>query len=203
VAFSPDGQRVISGSGDQTLRLWDARTGQALGEPWQGHSDGVWSVAFSPDGRRVISGSRDQTLRLWDMDEASWRQRTCFLAGRNFTWVEWQRYMPEPRYPYARTCEAYPVHPTVIAFWLDEAARLLNAQETHAADQYYQQALAAAQETPVKYDMIALYLDKLRTLTTRQPAHPLIPRLREAIQAWVAVQPETNQHYWQEQLAKR
>ncbi len=66
VAFSPDGRRVFSGSGDNSLRLWDLATGKPLGQPWQGHSDLVYSVAFSPDGRRVVSGSRDNNLRLWD-----------------------------------------------------------------------------------------------------------------------------------------
>ncbi|MCV2439271.1 hypothetical protein LNV28_13300 [Paucibacter sp. DJ2R-2] len=66
VAFSPDGTRVVSGSADATLRLWDAQTGQPIGEPMRGHTDGVTSVAFSPDGNRVVSGSDDNTLRLWD-----------------------------------------------------------------------------------------------------------------------------------------
>ena len=66
VAFSPDGQRIVSGSADKTLRVWDAATGQPVGEPLRGHEDGVWSVAFSPDGQRIVSGSADKTLRLWD-----------------------------------------------------------------------------------------------------------------------------------------
>ena len=66
VAFSPDGARVVSGSGDNSLRLWDAAIGQPIGEPWQGHGASVYSVAFSPDGARVVSGSGDNTLRLWD-----------------------------------------------------------------------------------------------------------------------------------------
>ncbi|MCB2263693.1 MAG: AAA-like domain-containing protein, partial [Candidatus Thiosymbion ectosymbiont of Robbea hypermnestra] len=66
VAFSPDGTRVVSGSQDKSLRLWDTATGQPIGEPWQGHSGPVESVAFSPDGTRVVSGSEDNTLRLWD-----------------------------------------------------------------------------------------------------------------------------------------
>ncbi|MFN9570871.1 MAG: WD40 repeat domain-containing protein, partial [Cyanobacteriota bacterium] len=66
VAFSHDGRRIVSGSDDTTLRLWDAATGKPIGPPLQGHTDPVRSVAFSPDGRRIVSGSGDNTLRLWD-----------------------------------------------------------------------------------------------------------------------------------------
>jgi hypothetical protein len=65
VAFSPDGARVLSGSGDNTMKLWDAATGGLL-RTFEGHSSFVISVAFSPDGARVLSGSHDKTLKLWD-----------------------------------------------------------------------------------------------------------------------------------------
>jgi WD40 repeat protein len=64
--FSPDGNRIVSGRADNTLRLWDARTGQPVGEPLRGHENVVFCVAFSPDGSRIVSGSFDETLRLWD-----------------------------------------------------------------------------------------------------------------------------------------
>ena len=54
---APTGRRIVSGSDDKTLRLWDADTGQPIGAPLTGHTGGVCSVAFSPDGRRIVSGS--------------------------------------------------------------------------------------------------------------------------------------------------
>ena len=65
VAFSPDGTRIVSGSVDNTLRMWDAVSGAHL-NTLEGHSDRVESVAFSPDGTRIVSGSWDKTLRMWD-----------------------------------------------------------------------------------------------------------------------------------------
>ncbi|KDR68088.1 hypothetical protein GALMADRAFT_146577 [Galerina marginata CBS 339.88] len=68
VAFSPDGRRVVSGSRDKTVRIWDAETGEQVGEPFRGHEGFVWSAAFSPDSKRVVSGSSDQTIRISDLE---------------------------------------------------------------------------------------------------------------------------------------
>ncbi|KAG8792126.1 hypothetical protein FRC16_000151, partial [Serendipita sp. 398] len=68
VACSPDGRRIISGSLDNTLRMWDAETGATVGEPLEGHTSWINSVAYSPDGRHIISGSRDWTIRMWDAE---------------------------------------------------------------------------------------------------------------------------------------
>jgi WD40 repeat protein len=65
MAYSPDGKRIVSGGQDQTLRVWDALTGEEL-LVITGHSRRVASVAISPDGKRIVSSSDDDTLRVWD-----------------------------------------------------------------------------------------------------------------------------------------
>ena len=64
-AWSPDGQRLLSGSGDNTLKVWDAHSGQCL-LTLQGHANSVNACAWSPDGQRLLSGSGDNTLKVWD-----------------------------------------------------------------------------------------------------------------------------------------
>jgi WD40 repeat protein len=63
--FSPDGQRIVTASGDKTARIWEAQTGKLL-LTLQGHTDVVYSAQFSPDGQRVVTASGDKTARVWE-----------------------------------------------------------------------------------------------------------------------------------------
>jgi RNA polymerase sigma factor (sigma-70 family) len=67
VAFTPDGRRIVSGSHDRTVRLWEVDSGKEVRQ-FEGHRDRVYGVALSPDGRRLASSGGDRTLRLWDVD---------------------------------------------------------------------------------------------------------------------------------------
>jgi hypothetical protein len=65
VAFRLDGARILTGSADQTAKVWDARSGTPLLE-LKGHTGAVMSVAFSPDGARILTGSAHQPAKVRD-----------------------------------------------------------------------------------------------------------------------------------------
>ena len=65
MTFSADIRRFASGANDDTVRIWDAQSGEEL-LCLRGHEDSVKSVAFSPDGRCIASGAKDGTVRVWD-----------------------------------------------------------------------------------------------------------------------------------------
>jgi len=65
IAFSHDGNQILTGLIDGTVRLWDAATGIEL-RTFFGHSGAISSVAFRPDGQQILSGSWDRTIKIWD-----------------------------------------------------------------------------------------------------------------------------------------
>jgi WD40 repeat protein len=65
IFYSPDGALIVSGSKDNTVRVWDAYTGKQLAVI-EHHTDRMESVAFSPDEAQIVLGSDDQMIRVWD-----------------------------------------------------------------------------------------------------------------------------------------
>ncbi|NJL23492.1 MAG: protein kinase [Leptolyngbyaceae cyanobacterium SM1_3_5] len=65
-AISPDGQSLITGSADFTIRLWDLTTGEAI-RTLQGHKTFVNAIETSPNGRTLISGDADGEIKLWNL----------------------------------------------------------------------------------------------------------------------------------------
>ncbi|KJA14261.1 hypothetical protein HYPSUDRAFT_220561 [Hypholoma sublateritium FD-334 SS-4] len=66
LSFSSDSDRVVSGSWDGGIQIWDVQAEEISVGPMRGHTGRVESVSFSPDGRKIVSGSADRTLRIWD-----------------------------------------------------------------------------------------------------------------------------------------
>jgi small GTP-binding protein len=65
VVFDPQGEMLASGSDDNTVKLWEARSGNLL-RTLQGHQGWVRSVVFDPQGEMLASGSHDGTVKLWE-----------------------------------------------------------------------------------------------------------------------------------------
>src|SRR5258708_1994864 len=66
VAMSPDGQTLVSGGSDTTIKVWNVQTGQLL-HTLSEHTGVVLSVAISPDGQALVSGSNDKTIKIWNV----------------------------------------------------------------------------------------------------------------------------------------
>jgi WD40 repeat protein len=79
VAFAPDGKTIASGSHDETLKLWDARTGKLLRTinvyPNRKPTGSIMgAVVFAPDSRTVAVGSRYAPIQQWDVATGAWRR---------------------------------------------------------------------------------------------------------------------------------
>lgn len=65
-AFSPDGNFILSGARDNSMKLWNVASGKEI-RTFHGHQGDVFSVAFSTDGRYALSSSLDKLVKLWDI----------------------------------------------------------------------------------------------------------------------------------------
>jgi hypothetical protein len=70
VCYSPDGTRLASASDDNTIKVWDTRSGVAIAT-LRGHTSVVMVVLYSPDGTRLASAGVDHTVKVWEAKSGS------------------------------------------------------------------------------------------------------------------------------------
>jgi hypothetical protein len=85
VAFSPNGQMLVSGSTDKSVKVWDASGGQLL-QTLSSGSGVVTSVAFTPNGKRIVSGTFDRSVNVWDSNSGQ-----LLLSARTDTGGSWNK----------------------------------------------------------------------------------------------------------------
>lgn len=75
LSFSGDGKRLLSGSSDNTMIVWDVDRGREI-KRLRGHSDTVAACRFAPqvEGTIIASGSHDGAAKFWDVDAYSEQQ---------------------------------------------------------------------------------------------------------------------------------
>jgi WD40 repeat protein/predicted Ser/Thr protein kinase len=77
VALSQDEKALVSGSQDDTIKVWNPTTGQ-LNRTIEAQADGVRSVSVSADGKTLAGGNGDKTIKVWDLQTGNLRH---ILAG--------------------------------------------------------------------------------------------------------------------------
>ncbi|OZJ02670.1 hypothetical protein BZG36_04060 [Bifiguratus adelaidae] len=69
-ALAANGNLVVSGSYDNSIRVWNISTGELI-HHMEGHSQKVYSVVMSPDRKLCMSGSMDSTVRIWNLEDGT------------------------------------------------------------------------------------------------------------------------------------
>mmetsp|Transcript_9432 Transcript_9432/g.23672 ORF Transcript_9432/g.23672 Transcript_9432/m.23672 type:complete len:257 (+) Transcript_9432:515-1285(+) len=101
VAYSRHSNLIVSGSFDESIRIWDARTG-VCHKVIAAHTDPVSAVAFSKDNTTIVSASYDGLIRLWDVQSGNLYKT---LVGDENPPVSHARFSPNSLYILAATLD--------------------------------------------------------------------------------------------------
>jgi WD40 repeat protein len=78
---TPDGKRIVSGSDDSTIKIWDVKNSTSLAT-LEGHTGSLKTITITPDGQHIVSGSGDSTIKIWDVQNG-----TCLSTLKAFSVV--------------------------------------------------------------------------------------------------------------------
>jgi WD40 repeat protein len=108
VAFSPNGNWVVSGAYDGTVRVWSASSGQQLGDPIPtDQRSAAIEVAFSPDGDRILFGTDSGAMQFRPGPDGL-SEQLCAKLWTNMSHRQWNQWV-SPEIPYQKVCPELPV----------------------------------------------------------------------------------------------
>jgi len=124
--FSPRGDRLLAVQDDQTMVLWDPRSGRRVAR-FSGHTDEIVNACFSPDGRYILSTSRDRTVRIWQSASGLELQR---LATPQV--AQAVSFSPDSKHFAVPTPEGVTLYPMRLQLWRRDPQKLLREAEAAA-----------------------------------------------------------------------
>ncbi len=104
--YSPQGNRVATGSRDNEVRLWDGGTGTAIGRPITGPRASVVNSVFSADGKQMAIGTLDNEVWVWPA--ASSTEDLCAKLTENMSHQQWDEWIT-PDIDYIKGCPDLPI----------------------------------------------------------------------------------------------
>jgi WD40 repeat protein len=89
LAFSFDGRLLATASQEGEVRMWNPRTGEAVGTPLP-HDESLLVMAFHPDGTRLVTGGRSGIVHVWSLET---HEELLRLTGHTayvhaLTWID-------------------------------------------------------------------------------------------------------------------
>jgi len=126
LVFGPRGDRLIAVQNDQTMVLWNPRTGRRVAR-LSGHTDDIINACFSADGRYVLSTSRDRTARIW--------QTTTGLELQRLTLPQVPQrasFAPDGKHFAVPTPEGVALYPLRLHLWRRDPQKLMRESEAAA-----------------------------------------------------------------------
>ncbi|KAG2741825.1 WD40 repeat-like protein, partial [Suillus brevipes Sb2] len=83
ICLTPNERYIVSASNDYSVRIWDLKTNQAVGDPHL-HDDEVRAVVMSPDGKCIASAGLDKKIYVWSLEAALERHQVGVLRALLF-----------------------------------------------------------------------------------------------------------------------
>jgi WD40 repeat protein len=79
LCLTPNERYIVSASNDCSVRIWDFKTNQAVGDPLL-HDDELLTVVISPDGKYIASAGPDKKIYVWNLEAALERHQVGVLC---------------------------------------------------------------------------------------------------------------------------